>query len=226
MNEMPTDDYGIKLTAGDDLSTFHTIQWIPNMRGIRTLGVRLAPDGNDKDEFQYRLQQASIIKQRLHKAPLGREHTHIGFQSIWRAMIQYPLGVTCFTSQQCKQIQSKYLLTFLSKMGINRTTATTICHGPLHLGGFDIFNLETEQGVMATKMILSHTRKDDEVGKMLQISCDHLQLQAGVSWPVLSQHGHQQRKYVDPCYLTNLWAFLDSFDASIRFDFDQWLFPQ
>ena len=141
-------------------------------------------------------------------------------------MIQYPLGVTCFTSQQCKQIQSKYLPTFLSKMGINRATATAVRHGPLHLGGFDIFNLETEQGVMATKMILSHTRKDDEVGKMLQISCDHLQLQAGVSWPVLSQHGHQQRKYVDPCYLTNLWAFLDSFNASIHFDFDQWLFPQ
>ena len=39
MNEMPPDDYDIKLTAGDDLSTYHTIQWIPNMKGIRTLGV-------------------------------------------------------------------------------------------------------------------------------------------------------------------------------------------
>ena len=105
MNDMPTDDYDIKLTAGDDLSMFHTIQRVPTTKGIRTLGVQLAPDGNDKDEFQYRLQQASIIKQRLCKAPLGREHTHIGFQSIWQAMIQYPLGVTCFTHHQCKQIQ-------------------------------------------------------------------------------------------------------------------------
>ena len=100
-------------------------------------------------------------------------------------------------------------------MGINCATATAIQHGPLHLGGFDIFNLATEQGMMATKMVLSHTRKDDEVSKMLHISHDHLQLQAGVSWPVLSQNGHQQRKYIDPCYLTNLWEFLDEIDANI-----------
>ena len=86
--------------------------------------------------------------------------------------------------------------------------------------------MATEQGMMATKMILSHAHKDDEVGKMLQISYDNLQLQAGVSWPVLSQNGHQQRKYVDACYITNLWEFLDAFNASIRFDFDQWLSPQ
>ena len=111
-------------------------------------------------------------------------------------------------------------------MGINRATATAIQHGPLHLSGFDIFNLATEQGVMATKMVLSHTRKDDEVGKMLHISCDHLQLKADVSWPVLSQNGLQQHKYVDPYYLTHLWEFLDDIDAYIQFDFDQWLLPQ
>ena len=51
MNEMPPDDYDIKLTAGDDLSTHYTIQRTPNTKGIRALSVPLAPDGNDKDEF-------------------------------------------------------------------------------------------------------------------------------------------------------------------------------
>jgi hypothetical protein len=41
-------------------------------------------------------------------------------------MIQYPLGATCFTKKQCSQIQAKYLPTFLSKMGINRMTATAV----------------------------------------------------------------------------------------------------
>jgi hypothetical protein len=111
-------------------------------------------------------------------------------------------------------------------MGINRATATALRHGPLHLGGFDIFNLETEQGVMKTKMVLSHLRRNDEVGQMLNVSRDHLQLQAGVPWPVMSRHGTQQRKYVDPCYLTHLWDFLDSTDTHLQFDSDQWLRPQ
>ena len=71
-------------------------------------------------------------------------------------MIQYPLGATCFTSKQCQTIQAKYMPTFLSQMGINWATVTALWHGPLHLGGFNVFNLETEQGVMKTKMVLSH----------------------------------------------------------------------
>ena len=34
MNAMPPDDMEIKLTAGDDLTTYHTIQWIPTTKGI------------------------------------------------------------------------------------------------------------------------------------------------------------------------------------------------
>jgi hypothetical protein len=109
-------------------------------------------------------------------------------------------------------------------MGINRTTATAVRHGPVTLGGMEIFNLHTEQGIQQTKMVLAHLRKNDEVGTMLQISMDHLQLpQAGVSWPVLSQPGHQQQKYIDQCYLSHLWDFLDSINSSIGLDSDRWL---
>ena len=115
MNEMTVpDDPEIKLMAGDDLTTYHTIQRIPTTKGIHSLGVWLAPNGNDNDELQYQIQQAMMIKQYLSKAPLRQEHTNIIFQSIWCAMLQYPLGVTCFTSQQCQRIQTKYLPTFLS----------------------------------------------------------------------------------------------------------------
>jgi hypothetical protein len=55
----------------------------------------------------------------------------------------------------------------------------------------DIFHLETEQAVQHTKLIISHLRKNNDVGKMIQASIDHLQLQAGTLWPVLSQNGHK-----------------------------------
>ena len=90
--------------ARDNLTTYHTIQWIEPTKGIETLGVQLAPNSNDNEELQYWIQQASTIKQCLSKAPLGWEHTNIRFHSIWQAMIQYPLGATCFTCQQCQKI--------------------------------------------------------------------------------------------------------------------------
>ena len=83
MNDMPVpDDLDIKLMARDDLTTYHTIQWIPTTKGIWTLSVWLAPDSNDNNELQYQIQQVLLIKQHLSKAPLKCKHTNIVFHSI------------------------------------------------------------------------------------------------------------------------------------------------
>jgi len=90
----------------------------------------------------------------------------------------------------------------------------------------EVFNLETEQAVDHTRLIVSHLQKGDEVGQMLHISLDHLQLQAGTSWPVLSQPGKLTYKYVDSCYLSNMWEFLDTIKGQICLKPDQWLRTQ
>jgi hypothetical protein len=104
------------------------------------------------------------MNQWIKEAPLGCEHIGVSFRAIWKMMIQYPLGATCFTSQQCHKIQAKYLPNFLSKMGINRSTATAVRHGPPLYGGMETFHLETEQGVQHTSLTVAHLQKDNEVG--------------------------------------------------------------
>jgi len=191
MTKSTSDDPDIQLTSGSDFQTYHTITRIEATKGMRTLGVRLAPDGNENEEYNHRLREATTMRDRLKRAPLNREQVGIGFRAIWKMKLQYPIGATCFTHKQCNKLQARYLPAFLSRMGINCTTATAVRHGPSSLGGMDIFHLETEQAVQHTKMIISHLRKNDDVGKMIQASIDHLQLQAGTSWPVLSQNGHK-----------------------------------
>ena len=158
MHKIKDTDPIIQLTSGSD-PVPQTITRIEVTKGKCTLGVRLAPDGNDFDEFNYRLEQSTKMKQRLKMAPLNREQVGIGFRSIWKMMIQYPLGATCFTKKQCTKLQARYLPTFLSKQGINCMTASAVRHGPQTLGGMDIFNLETEQGVQHTKLLLAHMRQ-------------------------------------------------------------------
>jgi uncharacterized cupredoxin-like copper-binding protein len=70
----------------------------------------------------------------------------------------------------------------------NRTTATEVRHGPTSLlGGMNVIHLETEQAVEHTKLIVSHLRKKDEIGRMIHTSIDQLQIQAGTSWAVLAK---------------------------------------
>jgi hypothetical protein len=226
MMKTQPNDPDIQLTSGADFKTSHNIQRIEITKGMRTLGVRLAPNGNDNDEFNHRMTKATKMRDRLKLAPLNREHVGVGFCSIWKMKLQYPLGATCFTHKQCNRLQARYLPTFISKMGINRTTATAVRHGPHALGGMEIFHLETEQAVQHVKLITAHIRREDDVGKMLRTSIDHLQLQAGTSWPVLSQHGKKVRMYVDHCYITHTWNFLDSNGCHLRMEPTTGMHPQ
>jgi hypothetical protein len=100
-------------------------------------------------------------------------------------------------------------------MGINRTTATEVRHGPTSLGSMNVPHLETEQAVEHTKLMISHLRKEDEVGCMLQTPIEQLQIQAGSLWAVLSQPGRKARMYVDPCYASHTWASLDRIGSHI-----------
>jgi hypothetical protein len=80
----------------------------------------VALDGNDHVAFStYQLQQASTMYPWVKTAPLGRDYIGIGLCSIWKMMIWYPFGATCFMKAQCNKIQARYLPTFLSKMVIN-----------------------------------------------------------------------------------------------------------
>ena len=66
-------------------------------------------------------------------------------------------------------------------------------HGPNSLvGGMNVIHLETEQAVEHTKLMISHLRKEDEIGRTIQMSIDQLQIQAGTLWAVLSRPGRKQ----------------------------------
>lgn len=104
---------------------------------------------------------------------------------------------------------------------------TAVQHGPYALGGTEVFHIETEQAVQHVKLLTSHLRKDDDIGQMMQTSIAHLQLQAGMtSWTVLSQHGKKVRMYVDPCYVSHTWGFLDGIGCHLRLEQKTWMHPQ
>jgi hypothetical protein len=53
MRKIQADDPTIGIYPGDDPTFTQSIQRIEVTKGMRTLGVRLAPDGNDDDEFKH-----------------------------------------------------------------------------------------------------------------------------------------------------------------------------
>jgi hypothetical protein len=153
LKDMP---YDVSLTAGNSPAPPVPIRTVEPHQGTRTLGVRLAPDGNDHDEYTFRLTQAQALKHRLSSAHLTREQANIGFQSLWRPAIGYPLPITSFTPKHCQKIQSQYMPQFSTQMGLNRHTPNAIKYGPLRYGGMNLPSIWAEQGAGHVKLALSH----------------------------------------------------------------------
>lgn len=112
-------------------------------------------------------------------------------------------------------IQSTYLPTFLSKMGINRMSAAAFRSGPALHGSMGILEVWTQQGIGGNKLLLGHLRKEDLTGKMLQVELDALQLHAGTSWDVLSQPGQQLHDFIKRSWSSNIWKFNNNYRLSI-----------
>ena len=72
-------------------------------------------------------------------------------------MLHYPLGATCWTSQQYRQIDASFTGAIISKMGFNRNTARSIIFGPIDQGGgMGHGDTETMQGQAHLDLFLSH----------------------------------------------------------------------
>jgi len=224
LDESPPLD--IRLTSGANRTETVAIDRIDVSEGRRTLGVRLDPMGTDKDELTYRIAQGRKIRRRLLRAPTNKAEATTGFEVFTRPAIEYALPTTCFSKKNCEKIQASYFPTYLSKMGINQMTPAAVRSGPTLYGGMDKREVWTAQGSGHNKLLVSFLRKNDTVGAQLDVELRTLQLQAGVSWNVLSRDGSRVREYVDKCWATHTWEFNDGCGLTVQREDAPWLSPQ
>ena len=95
--------------------------------------------------------------------------------------MKYPLCGTTFTAHECEIIDRSYFPTLLSWMGFNPITKLLLFFGPPSLGCFGFTNNYTDQGIIRVLVLLSDLRHQDEIGHMIQILTENVQLVIGLS---------------------------------------------
>ena len=214
------------MTSGQSLhrSTIPRIEC--THQGKRSLGVRAAPDGTFLQEFDFHLSQARHWAANISKSPLTRTEVFTAFHSLWHLAIEYPLAVTSYSRDQCLQLQKAYTGTFLSHMGIASTTSRALIFGSSTLSGFNRPELWVSQGTSHLTYLLGHLNADDNVGTLLRIMLDTLQLHLGFPLsPALTYPYYTSiSRYFDPSWLSSTWDFMTEASALLTLS-DQWTLP-
>jgi len=196
-----------------------TIPRLETSEACRTLGMKLAPDGNWDEEVNYLISVMTTWQTRMMVLRLNQHDATFSLRNVILRKILYPLATTTFSKDQCNRIMWPLLQTGLAKGGIVRTLPRALVHGPLQYGGLDLPDLHTEQTVMHLKMLLRFGNDGNHpTGFLLQATAEALRLELGYNGELFSAPAELSANLTDS-WITHLWRTMHESHLMVLSDF-------
>ena len=196
----------IALTKGST-PVYMVVQRKETWEAMRTLGVRVAPDGNYKSEAQFLQAKADNFARRLIISNLNKMETFIFHRSTYVPAMTYSSCVITLDTDTLNKIQRKAIAAILEKLGLNRNFPRCVAFGPKELCGLGLLDLSVEQGVRQICHFLDHIFAEDSIGNMILIKLRYLQLESGSGSHLLADPSIPF-SYLTPCWLTSMRDFM------------------
>jgi len=158
----------VMLVPNDDNVTIPIPELNP-LEARQTLGVQLAPDGNNKDKLWHLMDIACSWNSSMSAAKVTHAAAEFGLWQVILRKLEYPLVATTFTHKECQTIMSPILMAGLPVAGLTRTFPRAVVHRPWQWGGLNIPNLFTEQMTKHIHMLLKFGGElADMTGSLIQ----------------------------------------------------------
>ncbi len=120
-------------------------------------------------------------------------------------MLEYPLLVTTFSSEDCRGILQPALEVGLPTSGICQNMNRAIVHAPLCFQGLGIPSLYVSQGISHIEALLNEPPL--EAGSLLIFSAEDLKLEVGLPGHLLQQDYKRFQRAITPCWWMSTWEF-------------------
>ncbi len=209
----------IALSSGDINTMKEPIKQVEPHTGSRVLGVWLAPDGNNAEDLKMLCAKRSAMGRNIAASRLSRTEVAMAYEYMLRPSMKYPLCGTTLSKKECDIVDRSYLPYLLSQMGFNKNIKRLILFGPPLLGCFGFTDTFTDQGIC-------HLSLKQEIGTLLLILIEHLQLKIGFSRQIFGYNFARIKKNCERSWLTCLWQFLNSIWATVIIEQEWTLLPQ
>jgi hypothetical protein len=178
----------------------------------RTLGVRLAPDGNNQAEFLHLQNECNQWADRIRCGMIPRKYAWQAFCSTIWSKITYALPATTFTEEQCTAITKNLVAATLSTSGINQHLPRDLVFGAKDKQGLGFPDLYVWQGAEAINRFMRFMSIDGHISAhLMKASYELLVLETGLSQPFLARFS-KWKACTTNCFLTHLWEFVDKFN--------------
>ena len=120
----------------------------------KLLGLKMAMNGLFLHEYKRRKEEIDTLAATLAQMPFTRIEAFVLYASQYLPIIWYFLHHTCFSTQDERNLEMKWILAILTKLGYNRNMPRAVIFGPLDLGGTGLTKIEFEQIACQTEDLI------------------------------------------------------------------------
>jgi hypothetical protein len=204
------------LTVRDCNGQLQTLDRLSPSEARRTLGVYLAPDGNQREQVRVMHEKSKQWAERIRTGHLPR---HLAWQALHLSVLkslQYPLTATTLSRKECKYALQPALQAGLPSSGIVRTMPRVVVHGPKCYQGFGIPNLYTLQGTAHVTALISRGTLEHFNGQLLRANIEQAKLEVGLVGSLFAQDYSKYESLLTNCWIKNTWLFLSENDITLE----------
>ena len=132
-----------------------------------TLGVHLAPDGNNDAMVNTLRQKAEEWKANIQAGYLNRHKAWLALNTTVMKSLLYPLPALTLTEAQCAKIMAPVISAGLNCLGVSSKMPRKIVYGNKDEFGLGIINLYHYQGTERISILNKYVDQNTKTGKML-----------------------------------------------------------
>jgi hypothetical protein len=180
----------------------------------RMLGVFMNPFGDFGFHIKKMKKKADIFATRIMLPRLTAADVRIFRRTTYVPSVRYGLAAVVIDEEELSTVQSRIIPAILKKLNVQNTIPTSIRHGPLELGGLDLYDLlRTEVGIESLGFFRGGIQSASENGKLPRLNMQSSQLEAGIDQDLL-QFPDIHLSSLTPTWLLSLWQFLSLHNMS------------
>ncbi|KAI2511184.1 hypothetical protein MHU86_3149 [Fragilaria crotonensis] len=214
LQEIDAADPAIQLFQGSNHRRPVTIRRQSLTAASRILGIYQTPLGDFSEHIRVLKKKADQYAGYIRSPTLTTTDIRVFHRSIYSPAMRYSLPAIAADEEELESIQSKIIPTIVQRLGFSSKMSTAIRHGPVSMGGLNLFDIRTECGIEMIKYFRHEVYGNTKVGQLLLLQLQASQIESGLPIQLLKDPSIQIG-YLTPTWILSMRQFLSNHNIRI-----------
>jgi hypothetical protein len=201
------EDVDYEFTVPDHNDVEQVLEQLDVTEGRCTLGVHLAPDGNNSAAISHLRKNAEEWKAYITTGHLNKKDAWLATESTIVKSLLYPLPALTLTEKDCTYIMAPVLEAGLQNSAICKNYPRVVTFGPKEESGLNLPSLYTQQGIQHIATINEHLALNDMTGELLRTSIEAAKVEIGVGRNIFSLDYSLYSPLLTDSLIKSTWKF-------------------